>query len=255
MDVTARGLAFTARGEGHPVVLVHGWCLNRTLWTYQEEALSHAFRVVSVDLPGFGDSKGLSGPYDLDHHADALSAALGELDLDGAVVVGFAYGAAVAMTLAHRDPTRVGGLVLIGPPSAATAPYAKMPRAMRRDWPDFAARSAQAICKRPLSEASQRWLGDMFGSTPLPVAIETCGVLERFEPVPLASELKVPTLLVHGELDDIVPMSVSEACAEALPDGILRTIADAGHLVVIDQPERLTELIAEFATRHAPSAS
>jgi pimeloyl-ACP methyl ester carboxylesterase len=252
MDVTSRGIAFTARGEGRAIVLVHGWCLNRTLWTYQEEALSHEFRVVSVDLPGFGDSAGLAGPYGLDRHADELGAVLEELHLDHVVVVGFAFGAAVAMTLAGGDAPRLAGVVLIGVPSAAHAPYDKMPRAMRRDWPDFAARSAQAICKQPLSDASVRWLGEMFGRTPLPVALETVDVLGRFEPIPLAPGVSVPALVVHGEQDDIVPIAVSEACVAQLPDATLVPVADSGHLVVIDQPERLTELVSEFAARIKP---
>ena len=242
------------RGNGPPLVLVHGWCLNRGLWIYQEEALSHTFRVLSLDLPGFGDSRALAGPYDLDRHADELGRFLEELDLHEAVVVGFAFGAAVAMTLARRDVSRVGGLVLIGVPSAAHAPYGRMPGAMRRDWPDFAARSAAAICKQPLSDASLRWLGEMFRQTPLPVALETVDVLGRFEPLPLATDITVPTLLVHGENDDVVPITVSEACAMAIPKGKLAVVPDSGHLVVIDQAERLSRLVSEFAALSEASA-
>ena len=243
---SARGLVYSERGTGQPVVLVHGWCLNRRLWMYQEEALAGERRVLCVDLPGFGDSAGLAGPYTLDRYAAELSELVREVSAEGAVVAGFAFGAAVAMAAAAEEPSCFGGLVLIGTPSAATAAYDRMPRAMRRDWPEFARRSALAICKQPHSEATLAWLAAIFEATPLPVALETVALLGGFEPVPLAPRVGVRSLLVHGAQDDVVPVDISQRCADAMPDARLEVVEDSGHLVVLDQKDRLTELISSF---------
>jgi non-heme chloroperoxidase len=243
---TSRGLVYGDRGEGSPVVLLHGWCLNRRLWMYQEEALAAGHRVISPDLPGFGASSGLAGPYTIERYAAELGAFLAELRLERAVVAGFAFGAAVAMALAAEDGSRLGGLVLVGTPSAATASYDRMPRAMRRDWPEFARRSAVAICKQPQSEATLAWLGGMFGATPLPVALETVGLLGEFEPAPLAPGVRVRSLLVHGAQDDVVPVEVSRACAGSMPEARLEVVADSGHLVLLDQKGQMTELLRSF---------
>jgi pimeloyl-ACP methyl ester carboxylesterase len=247
VPLSARGIAYSDRGEGQPVVLLHGWCLNRQLWMYQEEALARQNRVVCPDLPGFGGSAGVGGPYRLERYGAELLELLLELRLEKAIVAGFAFGAAVAMAAAAEDSSRLAGLVLVGTPSAATAAYDRMPRAMRRDWPEFARRSAVAICKQPQSDATLSWLAAMFGATPLPVALETVALLGAFEPLPLAPRVRVRSLLVHGAQDDVVPVQVSEACAEAMPEARLEVVEQSGHLVVLDQKERLTDLIRSTA--------
>ena len=246
--VSSRGLVYSRRGTGSPIVLLHGWCLSRGLWMYQEESLAGAHQVFAVDQAGFGESSDLDGPFDLQRYVLDLEAFLLEEVGGAAVVVGFAFGAAVGLSLAARRPDLISGLVSIGVPSAAHAPYDRMPRAMRRDWPDFAARSARAICKSEISPATLLWLGQMFGATPLPVALETVALLGRFEPAPVAIGVPVPTLFVHGADDDVVPLSVSRDCAAAMPAARVEIVDGSGHLVVIDKKERLNEILGAFAS-------
>jgi non-heme chloroperoxidase len=239
------GIWYTARGAGPAVVLLHGWCLSSRLWEVQEEALLGDHRVVCVDLAGFGRSSDLAGPYDIERHAADVAALLDEIEVDDAVVGGFAYGGAVAMQLAATRSERVRRLVVIGIPSGATAPYDRMPRSMRRDWPDFARRSAEAICKQQQSEVKNDWLAKMFGATPLPVALATVAVLETFDPVSLAPRVAVPTLFLHGADDDVVPVAVAEACVAAMPAATLTIVPESGHLVVVDQPDAVTGALAD----------
>jgi pimeloyl-ACP methyl ester carboxylesterase len=241
------GMRYGVRGVGQPIVLLHGWCLSRHLWIYQEEYLAARYQVITPDLPGFGESSSLAGPYDLDRYATALGDLLEELELENALLVGFAFGGAVAMALAAADPSRVGGLALIGVPSAAHGAYDRMPRAIRKDWPLFAERSAAAICKQPQSDATLRWLGTIFEGTPLPVALATVGVLGQFEPIALAPAIHVRTLFIHGADDDVVPAAVSEECAASMPHAQVAIVENSGHLVVLDQKERLNELVDEIA--------
>jgi pimeloyl-ACP methyl ester carboxylesterase len=215
---------------------------------YQEVALLERFRVICPDLPGFGDSADLAGPYDLQRYGAELAALLNELGEPQPLICGFAFGAVVAMAAVVEHGARPGQLVLMGVPSAATAAYDRMARAIRRDWPEFARRSAGAICKQPQSEATLGWLAAMFGATSLPVALETVALLGAFEPLPLAPAVDVPTLLVHGADDDVVPVSVARACAEALPHGRLEVVSDSGHLVLLDQRERVTDVLMARAT-------
>lgn len=237
------GVAYTSRGVGDPVVLLHGWCLNGRLWEIQEEALLRRHQVVCIDLAGFGRSRHLAGPYDIPRHAADVAEILEEIQIQDAVIGGFAYGGAVALQLAATRPDRVKRMVVVGIPSGSTAPYDRMPKAMRRDWPDFAKRSAETICKQPQSEARLDALARMFGDTPLPVAIETVGVLGAFDPVPLAARVSVPTTFLHGAQDDVVPVSVAEACVAEMSDAELILVPDSGHLVVLDQPTSVTNAL------------
>jgi pimeloyl-ACP methyl ester carboxylesterase len=241
--VSALGVAYSVRGNGTPIVLLHGWCLNGRLWEIQEEALLSDHTVLCVDLAGFGRSRRLAGPYSIRRHADDVGDLLDELELTDVVVGGFAYGGAVALQLAETNPSRLRRLVVIGIPSGATAPYDRMPRAMRRDWPDFARRSAEAICKQPQSEAKLAMLARMFGDTPLPVALETVGALSEFDPVSLAARVSVLTTFLHGANDDVVPVSVADTCVEAMSGAALVVVPDSGHLVLVDQPEAVTRVL------------
>ena len=117
---------------------------------------------------------------------------------------------------------------------------------MRRDWPLFAQRSAEAICHKPLSEPSRNWLAGIFAGTPLPVAVATCELLGKFDPVQIAAQVRVPALLLHGDHDTIVPVEVSRACAERMPQARLEIVPDSGHLVVLDQKESLATLVSTF---------
>jgi pimeloyl-ACP methyl ester carboxylesterase len=247
---SATGLSVERHGDGAAVVLLHGWCLNGRLWTYAAEALAHEHDVVVPDLAGFGRSSHLGGPYDIDRYAQDLLTLLEELQLEQVAVAGFALGAAVAMAAAQRDDRRIGSIVAVGVPSGAHAPYERMPRSMRRDWPEFARRSAHAICAQPQSDATLAWLASMFGATRLDVAIETVGLLQRFEPVDIADQVRVPALFIHGEDDDVVPTEISLGCAELAPNGSSALIGDAGHLVLLDQKERLLDAVQQFISNH-----
>lgn len=250
---TASGTVYERRGAGQAVVLLHGWCLNGRLWTYEEEQLAGYCDVVVPDLPGFGRSDGVVGPFDLDRYRASVAELLDELDLHDAVLVGFAFGALVAMAAAADDDARVSGLVLIGVPSASRFVYEKMPKAMRRDWPLFASRSARAICGQPQSDATLDWLGGMFGATPLPVAIEVNGLLGSTEPSEMAPEVSVPSLFVHGAQDDVVPVEVADECAALMPSARVERVDECGHLVLIDQKQRFHELVDGFLREVASS--
>lgn len=239
-------LIHSRRGSGPAIVAVHGWCLDRRMWMYLEEALvGTGHEVLLPDLAGFGESGELAGPYTLDRHGADVADLLDQAELRDVVLVGFAFGAGLLMHLPRFD--RVKGLVLIGVPSASHASYDRMPRAMRRDWPEFARRSARAICGQPQSEATLGWLERMFGATRLPVALSTVEVLGGFEPAEVADRVPVPTLLVHGHDDPIVPVSVSYDCAARMAHAKVVEVPDSGHLVPLDAPGFLHEAVAAFA--------
>jgi pimeloyl-ACP methyl ester carboxylesterase len=243
---TRRGVSYRRRGSGRPVVLLHGWCLDGSLWMYEEDALAAQHDVLTPDLPGFGRSEGVGGPYGIDAQADALLELLDEADVRDAVLVGFAFGADVALTAAVRDRSRIAGLALGGITSAAQFPAEKMVRSMRRDWPDFARRSAQVLCPPPHSEATRDWIERVFSGSALHVGTEVAESLGDFEPLPLCARLELPVLFVHGADDAVSTVDVAEACSAAAPHGELAVLENCGHLLVLDQRQAFHEAVASF---------
>jgi pimeloyl-ACP methyl ester carboxylesterase len=248
---TSTGLVYERRGDGPTVVFLHGWCLHGRLWTYQEAALLDRYQVVIPDLAGFGRSDGLVGPFSLTRHADDVARLLDEADLRDVTVVGFAYGGAVAMHAARAHPSRIARIAVIGVPKAGITPDERMLRSMQRDWPGYGRRSAEAICTRPQSEATIDWLESMFVGTRLAVALETWRDISAFEPVPVASELGVPALFIHGADDEFTPASAAEEAARAASAGRTAIAEECGHMVMLEQPQWFQETLERFLAESA----
>jgi pimeloyl-[acyl-carrier protein] methyl ester esterase len=243
---TSTGMAFYSRGRGLPIVLLHGWCLNRRLWIYAEEALIAGFQVITPDLPGFGESDHLAGPYSLERYSHEIGVLLAEAELRGAVLVGFAFGAAVALEYAAKPVNDVRGVVSVGVPGASYSPYRRMAKAIRRDWPDFARKSANALFHTPQSEATLLWLESMFVSAPLPAALEALEVLASYEPESTVGKVNVPALFLHAEHDTVAPKALGQACADKAKNGRLEVLANCGHLIVLDQKDAFHEHVRAF---------
>lgn len=249
------GMRYTRRGTGKSVILLHGWCLNGQLWTYTEERLAQRFDVIVPDLAGFGASADLAGQYTLERYAQDVASLCGELRLNEVSVVGFAFGAAVAMTLAARGNRSLARLVNVGVPSAEASPYEKMPRSMRRDWPDFAKRSAVALFHNRQSDATLQWVERMFASAPLQVAIETVGELARFDAVALCSRIAADQVFVQGSADAVAPLTLAQACVEASPRARIEMIEPSGHLIVLDAKDAFNDLLETLLDGHQTPAT
>lgn len=238
-----RGLRYGHDRTGPAVVLVHGWCLNRRVWMYLEQALLAAGRtVITPDLAGYGESGHLRPRTSLADHAADLTDLLDELDVEAAVLIGFAFGAAVILSAENYQ--RVGALISVAVPSAATAPYDRMRSAILKDWPRFAARSAQAIVPEQASAETKDWLARSYGATSIPAALAGLDILRSFEPVGLVKRWDVPAFFVHGSDDPIVPAAVSKECAERF-GGQYIEISSSAHLVVIDQKEVFSAIVQD----------
>jgi pimeloyl-ACP methyl ester carboxylesterase len=236
-----RGLHYGHDGTGPAVVLVHGWCLNRQVWMYLEQALVAGGRtVITPDLAGYGESADLAPRTSLADHASDLTDLLDEVDAERAVLVGFAFGAGVICSA--EDYRRVGALVSVAIPSASTAPYDRMRGSIGKDWPRFAARSAQAIVPAEASAETKDWLSRMFGATGLAAALAGLEILRSFEPAGMVKGWEVPAYFVHGSGDPIVPATVSQECAERF-GGKYVEVPSQAHLVVIDQKEAVQVIV------------
>jgi pimeloyl-ACP methyl ester carboxylesterase len=232
--------------EGAPaIVFVHGTRLTRASWTAQLEALSEAYRVVALDLPGHGSLA--DRPFTLAAATDELSRVIETAAGGRAVVVGLSLGGYVAMDLAARRPDLVRGLVLSGstqePTGLKARPYLALAWAFERlgqrgidrlnRW-FFRTRYAPAIAD-PIIEAGFHMTG---GAAALRALVG-----ERFSPR-LAS-YPGPVLIVNGQYD--VPFRLgAKRFAGAARDVRRVRIQGATHLANLDQPEVFTAAVRNF---------
>jgi 3-oxoadipate enol-lactonase len=256
-------LAYQATGDGPAVVLVHGFGLDQRMWDPQAEHLAARFRVVRYDCRGFG----ASGPFDPAvpyTHAGDLVALLDHLAIGDAVLVGLSFGGRVALQAALAAPARVRGLVLLdavldgvpwdpesaagldevarqvragGIPGGREAWLAHPLFATARQRPDLAGRLAAMVAGYP----GQHWLGQ---DPHRPARPEPVSVLER---------VTAPTLVAVGDRDVPCFREMSAVLARRIPGAQYRVIAGAGHMVNLEQPAAVNDLLTRFLTALPPS--
>lgn len=242
---THGGMSYEQHGTGRTVVLLHGWSLSGRLWQGEDARLADDYDVVIPDLPGVGASDGLAGPYTTARHAESVAALIIEADLRGVVLVGFAYGAAVALKAAGLAAHRVSSLVLVGVPGAGQLPDERMVLSMRRDWPSYAQRSARALVRDPRRQHTVDWLSSLFLETRPRVAVEMWQDISTFDPLDWCPGLVQPVLFVHGADDDFSEVSLARSAVAVCRDARLAVAEECGHLVMIDRPDWFHEVLVE----------
>lgn len=243
------------RGDGPPLVCLHGSLMDRTMFAPQARALEAEYRVIAYDLRARTDR--WRGPYDLGDLVEDCRTVLDALHLDSAVLAGMSMGGFVAVRTALADPDRVEGLVLLD--SMAEA----YPEDEREEYGDLAAgvRGADRV-PREIAELSadlmfseraheeqpdlvERWI-DRWHTYPgdaVAAEIESW----RTEPGVLDAlgDLDLPALAIHGAQDQSIPPERARRTIEAL-DGRMETIPGAGHPANLERPEPVNAALRSF---------
>ncbi len=251
-------LAYEERGAGESLVLVHGHPFDRSMWSPQAEALSSDFRVIAVDLPGYGASPQRSEVMTMRAFADAVVELLDQLAVERSIVIGLSMGGLVAMELGLEYPNRVNGLVL----AATTADPAAA------DEAEIRAATARVALERGMLPLAAAMIVELFGpkaacdralvlklfemmlsTSPAGAAAALRGRAERPDYSTLLRSLSVPALVISGDHDTHSPEPVIRRLLEALPSPALVRCHDSGHLPNLEEPERFNEAVRQFARR------
>lgn len=251
MRATVDGIqiAYSDEGAGAPMLFVHGFPLSRGAWSKQTEAFRSSFRVIVPDLRGFGESETTAGPVSMTRFAGDLHALLQHLEVGPAILVGHSMGGYIALAFAKAYPEALRKLVLVG--TKAGADTSEGAAARRATAEKVRAEGSlvvvDAMAPKMLASsntdaamaASVR--GFMASSKPKGIIGALLGMADRPDAGTWLGEIGVPTLVVTGSDDSIIPPSESEALAKAIPGAQLTLIPNAGHLVAFDQAEAFNE--------------
>lgn len=254
-------------GEGRPIVLIHGWPLNADMWEDQSLGLAgQGFRVIAYDRRGFGRSDQPFRGYDYDTLADDLATVLEELDLQDAVLVGFSMGGGeVARYMSRHGGKRVGKAVLVAavppfmlktddnPEGLEGSTFDGFVDQLRKDRPHFLAGFGKqfygaGLLTSPVSDEVLDWTFQLAMQAGLPGTIACVDAFGRTDFRSDLAHFKVPTLVIHGTGDDIVPFASSgERAAQMIPGAQLITYDGAPHGLHLTEKDRLTSDLADFA--------
>ena len=256
----------TAGRSGSPIVLLHCYSCSLHWWDGLAPILARNHRVIRIDLLGHGGSQKPSGGYGIDEQAALVAAALDQLEVQGAVVVGHSMGFSVATALAQQSSQLVDRLVNIdkGPnedscsrPFIAKLGYAPViGEAMWRLTPDFAIKDGYGDSFAPGYDLAAGFpnpdqVVDDFGAMTYTSFRDAAEANTDFiEETPLDERLRsvpVPLLSIFGAEDQICDPDESQAAYETVPGARLAEIEGAGHSPNVEKPEQTAALIEEFA--------
>ena len=256
-------------GSGSPVVLIHGWPLTHAMWEYQLYPLTHnGHRVISYDRRGFGFSSKPAEGYDYDTLADDLRGLMDELDLHNVTLVGFSMGGGeVARYMSRHGGHRVARVAFISAvtPWLVKGPdnkdgverkvFAKMYEDVQNDRFEFLGNFGklffgESTLKSPVSKDTLYW-GQMMASMASPIATMKC--IESFSLTDFRQDLAaihVPTLIIHGKADKVVPYEASSKWAAAmLPHAECKIYDDGSHAIPITHKTQLNSDLLGFLSK------
>lgn len=249
-------LAYRDEGSGKPVVFLHAFPLDQTMWDQQLAILASGYRVVTFDWRGFGDSEGSSTGSTMPIFADDLAGLLDHLEIKQATICGLSMGGYAAFALHRKYANRISALILCDTRATADTDEGKQGRRQMADLARSKGASAIAdsMIPRVLGEttlqnnpAVAKRVRTMIEATnPEAIAQASIGMAQRSDSTDMLLLIACPTLIIVGEEDKLTPISDAEKMHQAIASSRLEVIRQTGHLSNLEQPATFNRVISDF---------
>jgi pimeloyl-ACP methyl ester carboxylesterase len=250
-------LTYDDVGAGVPVVLLHGFPFNRTMWREQIESLKDSHRVVAPDLRGLGETTVTTdAPATMEEMARDVAALLDELRITRCILGGLSMGGYVALAFYRLFPRRVRALLLADTRPQADTEEGRRTRAetAERALKEGMSAIADAMLPKLLThtthmkhpERVERVREMILATSPKGAAAALRGMAERRDQTRLLADIIQPTLIIVGSEDQITPPADSETMRREIRGSRLELIEGAGHVSNIEQPEEFNRALTKF---------
>jgi non-heme chloroperoxidase len=242
-------------GTGRPVVFVHGWAVNCDVWQYQMAALAQNARCIAYDKRSHGRSSDPGRGYDYDTLADDLATVLEHFELRDAVLVGHSMGSAeIVRCISRHGADRVSRQVLISsalpfmmktpdnPAGIDAAVFAERRKPWMQDMPKFLAENARSFVLPSSSPETVSWLASMGAQASLKALIDLNHTITETDLREEVARIRLPTLVVHGELDKSAPLDLAgKRTAKLISGSDLKIYEGAPHGLLLTHQDRLNQ--------------
>src|SRR6478752_2144298 len=260
-DVNGIKIAYGVRGSGPPLVLIMGYRLSSLAWPLDFiEALAERFTVVLFDNRGTGASDKPTFGYELSNMARDVGGLLDHLKIARTNVLGYSMGGAIALEFIRQFPGRVSGLVLCatmcGGPRAVYAPpsVVRVMRELDGLTPEEIARQIWSVTYSPgylenhREQAEDQMRREIAAPTPLHAADLQYQAFAEFDCSRAIPNIKAPTLVLTGDLDQLVSPHNSQFIASLIPGARLIVIPGCGHRMMWEATDECVGFVTEFLT-------
>ena len=253
---------YQAYGQGKPIVLIHGWTRDSTVWSAFIEEFSADYKIIAVDLRGHGNSGSMPGPYTIGSFARDLANLMESLALQDVTLVGWSMGVSVVLKMFEQALLGVGSLVFIsGTPSLvarddyphglprgeARSLLRNITREYRSGLAGFYKRMFQGDdVTHPHRGKIYTLAADTARAPQQEVACEALQSMQQEDLRPHLKNIRVPILLIHGSLDRICLPAASHYMAEQIPGSSLHIIEATGHVPFLCALEKVHREVKKF---------
>ena len=234
-------LSFEKIGEGIPIILLHGYPLNRTIWKGVIPFLQDISNVVLPDLRGHGNSPVPEGEYSMETMAADVTALMDTLKIEKAIIVGHSMGGYVSFALARYFPGRLMGLGLIATQATPDTPErfkARMETIQEVKKKGAGVVSTSMINRLTPDRKLDAELGRiMEGATTQGLIGTLHGIAKREDATPWLASTQVPTMILSGKMDAIIPREKAQEMADLIPLSWWIEIPEGGHMPMMEDPQ------------------
>lgn len=252
-------ISYDDLGEGNtPVIFLHGFPFSKIMWQSQLFSLQTITRVIAVDIRGFGASKDEDTSLSIGLFADDLIKFMNALCIDKAIVCGLSMGGYIALNAVQRFSSRFSGLILCNTQCSADTKEGKEKRYKTIEDIDvngvtpFNEQFINSIFYKGSfqnkKETVEAVRGMVFSNSKQSIKMGLRALADRSETCSSLHSINIPTLIICGREDAVIPMKQSEYMHSVIKGSTLRIINHAGHVSNLEQPMEFNKHLLDFVT-------
>lgn len=244
---------YEVSGEGFPLVLIHANPFDRRLWLYQAAHFSTFFKIINVDLRGYGYSDKPEVATSIVQMAEDVVGVCRQEGVQETIVAGISVGGVIALQLGLDHPEIFKALILVGCSSGPGARYQERIEGYAAGLEKYHAQHLEALVSKDFSASKLgRYLLSNF--TDWDQRLNAVSIVEIFKALQYRDvtnrlgELKMPVLVINGEFDNSLPRS--REMAQKISGAVHRAIPGAGHACCLEDPTTFDEVVIEFMKKY-----
>lgn len=270
METTTKGYNLTVNvnnfnlfyddvGEGSiPIVFLHGFPFDKTMWQEQLDYLKTTHRVIACDIRGFGKSTDEESHLSMDLFTDDLILFIDMLDLDKVIICGLSMGGFIALNAMKRFPSRFEALILCDTQCIADSYDVKVKRYQTiEDIKEYGKTNfnegfiknvfhEDSITNKP--ELVEQLRSIVFSNSQHIITQGLTALAERSETCSVLDGITIPTLIICGREDVVTPLDESKFMNKQIKGSVLHVINNAGHVSNLEEPSKFNKLLSDFLT-------
>ncbi len=236
--------------ENIGLIFIHGAGGCSHFWNEQLEGLSSKIKVIAINLPGHLEAECSDLP-SMASYVVFIDELISELNLETVILAGHSMGGAVVMSYYLQNPEKIHGLILIGT-GARLRVLPMILNTIKTNYPEYIKfsrnfafhKSSIKECEEIISEI-EKYMGEISPK----IAHQDFTICNEFDIIEQLPKIKVPTLIIVGDADQLTPVKYSTYMHKAIENSEIYVIKDAGHMVMLEKSQEVNEIILNFLNR------